>query len=236
MLLRVKELECYYGQSQALQNISLEVDEGEFICVLGANGAGKSTLLKTIAGLIKPRRGEIAYAGKRIDRMDAHLVVREGITYCPEDKKIFSQMSVYKNLYLGAWVHGRDMERIEQNLADVYELFPILKERSNQDAGTLSGGEQQMLVIGRSLMSNPTLLMLDEPSLGIAPLVVESIFEVIKEINKRKTTILLVEQNASVALNIASRGYIIETGSITMKGASQELLKDEKVKKAYLGL
>ena len=236
MLLQVRDLECYYGQSQALQNVSIEVDEGECICVLGANGAGKSTLLKTIAGLVKPRSGEITFFGKHIDRMDAHMVVREGITLCPEDKKIFPQMSVYKNLYLGGWVHGRDMERIESNLADIYELFPILKARSNQDAGTLSGGEQQMLVIGRSLMSNPRLLMLDEPSLGIAPLVVDSIFEVIKEINARKTTVLLVEQNASIGLDIAARGYIMETGGITMKGASQELLRNEKVKKAYLGL
>ncbi|MCJ7496276.1 MAG: ABC transporter ATP-binding protein, partial [Deltaproteobacteria bacterium] len=206
------------------------------ICVLGANGAGKSTLLKNIVGLVKPRRGTIEFAGKRIDQMSAHQIVREGVTLCPEDKKIFPQMSVLKNLLLGAWVHGRDNARIQKNRAEVFELFPILNDRQNQMAGTLSGGEQQMLVIGRSLMSNPKLLMLDEPSLGIAPIVVERIFEVIREINKRSTTILLVEQNASISLTTASRGYIMETGQITLTGLAKDLLADEKVKKAYLGL
>ncbi len=236
MLLRVEGISTYYGQSQALSDISLEVGEGEFICVLGANGAGKSTLLKTIAGLVKPRQGLIQFADRRIDNMEAHLIVREGITYCPEDKKIFPQMSVYKNLYLGGWVHGRNRERIETNLSDVFDLFPILKERINQNAGTLSGGEQQMLVIGRSLMSNPRLLMLDEPSLGIAPLMVARIFETIREIHRRSTTILLVEQNASVSLKSAERGYIMQSGRFIMEGAAETLLKNEKVKKAYLGL
>jgi branched-chain amino acid transport system ATP-binding protein len=236
MLLTVKNLDCYYGQSQALKEINIEVDEGECICILGANGSGKSTLLKTITGLVKPRRGEIWFAGKRIDEMPAYAIVREGITLCPEDKKIFPQMSVYKNLYLGAWVHGGKEEKIRANLGYVFELFPILKERQHQDAGTLSGGEQQMLVIGRSLMSNPRLLMLDEPSLGLAPMVVNSIFEVIREINARKTTVLIVEQNASMALKIAKRGYVIETGKITIAGTAEEMLKNEKVKKAYLGV
>lgn len=236
MLLKVKNLDCYYGQSQALKEVNIEVNEGECICILGANGTGKSTLLKTVAGLMKPRRGEILFAGKRIDELPAYAIVREGITLCPEDKKIFPQMSVYKNLCLGAWVHGGKEEKIKANLDQVYELFPILKERRDQDAGTLSGGEQQMLVIGRSLMSNPRLLMLDEPSLGLAPMVVNNIFETIKEINARKTTVLLVEQNASMALKIATRGYVIETGRITMEGTSEELLKNEKVKKAYLGI
>ena len=236
MLLRVDQVESFYGRSQTLHGVSLTVEEGELICVLGANGAGKSTLLKNIVGLVKPRRGTIEFAGKRIDQMSAHQIVREGVTLCPEDKKIFPQMSVLKNLLLGAWVHGRNNARIQKNRAEVFELFPILNDRQNQMAGTLSGGEQQMLVIGRSLMSNPKLLMLDEPSLGIAPIVVERIFEVIREINKRSTTILLVEQNASISLTTASRGYIMETGQITLTGLAKDLLADEKVKKAYLGL
>ena len=236
MLLKVNQLESFYGRSQTLYGISLTVNEGELICVLGANGAGKSTLLKNIAGLVKPRKGVIEFAGERIDQMSPYKIVREGITLCPEDKKIFPQMSVYKNLLLGAWVHGRDHAKIEKNLGNVFDLFPILQDRKDQMAGTLSGGEQQMLVIGRSLMSNPKLLMLDEPSLGIAPLVVDRIFEVIREINRRGTTILLVEQNASVSLATAQRGYILETGHITLEGASGDLMNDERVKKAYLGL
>jgi len=236
MLLRVEQVESFYGRSQILHGVSLSIQEGEFVCILGANGAGKTTLLKTIAGLVKPRKGAIEFTGRRIDQLSVHQVVREGITLCPEDRKIFPQMSVYKNLHLGAWVHGGDQGRIEKNLAEAFGLFPILKERQNQMAGTLSGGEQQMLVIGRSLMSNPKLLMLDEPSLGIAPLVVERIFEVIREINKRGTTVLLVEQNASISLTTAVRGYIMETGRIILAGAAKDLLEDEKVKKAYLGL
>jgi branched-chain amino acid transport system ATP-binding protein len=236
MLLNVIQIESFYGRSQTLHQVSIDVDQGELICVLGANGAGKSTLLKNVAGLVRPRQGTIEFSGKRIDAMPAHQIVREGITLCPEDKKLFPQMSVFKNLTLGAWVHGRNSGLIEKNMAEAFDLFPILKERQNQLAGTLSGGEQQMLVIGRSLMSNPKLLMLDEPSLGIAPLVVERIFEVIQEINKRGTTILLVEQNASISLTIAKRGYILETGRMILAGAAQGLLQDEKVKKAYLGL
>jgi branched-chain amino acid transport system ATP-binding protein len=236
MLLRVDRVESFYGRSQTLHQVSLNVEEGELICVLGANGAGKSTLLKNIAGLVNPRRGGIEFSGRRIEAMSAYQIVREGITLCPEDKKLFPQMSVVKNLLLGAWVHGREYPKIQKNMAEAFELFPILRERQNQMAGTLSGGEQQMLVIGRSLMSNPKLLMLDEPSLGIAPLVVERIFEVIREINQRGTTILLVEQNASVSLTVAGRGYIMETGRIILEGAAKTLLEDEKVKKAYLGL
>jgi branched-chain amino acid transport system ATP-binding protein len=236
MLLHVDRIESYYGRSQTLHGVSLGIEEGEFICVLGANGAGKTTLLKNIAGLVKPRKGTIEFSGRRIDHMNAHQVVREGITLCPEDRKIFPQMSVYKNLLLGGWVYGGDRSKIENNMDQAFELFPILKERRPQLAGTLSGGEQQMLVIGRSLMSNPKLLMLDEPSLGLAPLVVERIFEIIKEIHQRGTTILLVEQNASISLTTADRGYIMETGQITLAGRAKDLLQDEKVKKAYLGL
>ena len=236
MLLRVYQIESFYGRSQTLHGVSLTVEEKELICVLGANGAGKSTLLKNIVGLVKPRKGTVEFAGRRIEQMSAHQIVREGVTLCPEDKKIFPQMSVLKNLLLGAWVHGRDYPRIQKNMAEVFELFPILNDRKNQTAGTLSGGEQQMLVIGRSLMSNPKLLMLDEPSLGIAPLVVERIFEVIREINRWGTTILLVEQNASISLTTAGRGYIMETGRIVLSGSASTLLQDEKVKKAYLGI
>jgi branched-chain amino acid transport system ATP-binding protein len=236
MLLHVNQLDSYYGRSQTLHGVSLTVEEGELVCVLGANGAGKSTLLKNIIGLVKPRQGSIEFSGRRIEQMAAFQIVREGVTLCPEDKKIFSQMSVLKNLLLGAWVHGSDHSRIQKNLNDVFELFPILNDRQSQMAGTLSGGEQQMMVIGRSLMSNPKLLMLDEPSLGIAPLVVARIFEVIREINRRGTTILLVEQNASISLKTASRGYILETGQVILEGKAGDLLQDEKVKKAYLGL
>ena len=236
MLLRVDRVDSFYGRSQTLHAVSLSVEEKELICVLGANGAGKSTLLKNIVGLIKPRKGTVEFAGRRIEQMAAHQIVREGVTLCPEDKKIFPQMSVLKNILLGAWVHGRDNLRIRKNMAEVFELFPFLNERKNQMAGTLSGGEQQMLVIGRSLMSNPKLLMLDEPSLGIAPLMVERIFGVIREINRRGTAILLVEQNASISLTTAGRGYIMETGRIVLSGPASTLLKDEKVKKAYLGI
>jgi branched-chain amino acid transport system ATP-binding protein len=236
MLLHIDQLESFYGRSQSLYGVSLTIEEGELVCVLGANGAGKSTLLKNIAGLVKPRQGSIEFAGRRIEQMPAYRIVREGVTLCPEDKKIFPHMSVLKNLMLGAWVHGQNHSRIHKNMEEVYDLFPILKDREKQMAGTLSGGEQQMLVIGRSLMSNPKLLMLDEPSLGIAPMVVARIFEVIREINRRGTTILLVEQNASVSLATASRGYILETGQIVLSGKAGDLLQDEKVKKAYLGL
>ena len=236
MLLQVNQLNSYYGRSQTLHGVSLTVEEGELVCVLGANGAGKSTLLKNIIGLVKPRQGSIEFSGRRIEQMAAFQIVREGVTLCPEDKKIFPQMSVLKNLLLGAWVHGSDHSRIQKNINDVFELFPILNDRQSQMAGTLSGGEQQMMVIGRSLMSNPKLLMLDEPSLGIAPLVVARIFEVIREINRRGTTILLIEQNASISLKTATRGYILETGQVILEGKARDLLQDEKVKKAYLGL
>ncbi len=236
MLLRVEQVESFYGRSQILHGVSLKIQEGEFVCVLGANGAGKSTLLKNIAGLVKPRRGIIEFKGRRIDPLPPHRVVREGVTLCPEDRKIFPHMSVLKNLLMGAWIHGGNEEKTRKNLSLAYDLFPILQDRQNQMAGTLSGGEQQMLVIGRSLMSSPQLLMLDEPSLGLAPLIVERIFEVIREIHHRSATILLVEQNASISLTSAARGYIMETGRITLSGTAADLQRNEKVKKAYLGL
>ena len=204
--------------------------------MLGANGAGKTTLLKTITGLVKPRTGTIEFAGSRLDTMPPHEIVRQGVTLCPEDRKIFPEMSVLNNLLLGAWVHGTDRKRIEKNLAEAFELFPILEDRKDQMAGTMSGGEQQMLVIGRSLMSNPKLLMLDEPSLGVAPMIVKRLFQTLQEIHRRGTTILLVEQNASISLTTAQRGYILENGRIILEGPCTMLRENEKVKKAYLGI
>ncbi len=236
MFLRVNQLYSCYGRSEILHGVSLDVAEGELICVLGANGAGKTTLLKSIIGLAPPKSGTIEFQGSRIDHLSPHKIVRLGITLCPEDKKLFPRMSVRKNLELGAWLHNGDRDIIDRNLEAVFAHFPILKERVKQDAGTLSGGEQEMLVIGRSLMSNPKMLILDEPSLGIAPIVVERILEVVSNINRAGTTVLLVEQNASASLAIAGRGYVIETGRIILQGPSAALLADEKVKKAYLGL
>ena len=236
MLLRVLDIETYYGSSQALKGISLEVKKGKLISILGANGAGKTTLLRTICGLIAPRRGTIEFEGRRIDRLEAEEIVRLGISHCPEGRKLFPQMTVFKNLLLGAYVRGNDRQGVQATMEEVFELFPVLKERHQQMAGTLSGGEQQMLVISRGLMSKPKLLMLDEPSLGIAPLLLDRIYAVIKDINRRGMTMLLVEQNAGVALSIAHQGYILETGEIVLAGEAHQLLNEEKVKQAYLGV
>ncbi len=236
MLLRILDIETYYGSSQALKGISLEVKKGELISILGANGAGKTTLLRTISGLIAPRRGTIEFEGRRIDRLEAEEIVRLGISHCPEGRKLFPQMTVFKNLLLGAYVLGNDRQGVQATMEEVFELFPVLKKRHQQMAGTLSGGEQQMLVISRGLMSKPKLLMLDEPSLGIAPLLLDRIYAVIKDINRRGMTMLLVEQNAGVALSIAHHGYILETGEIVLAGEAHQLLNEEKVKQAYLGL
>ena len=236
MLLKVQGIETYYGSAQALKGVSLKVEEGELISILGANGAGKTTLLRTISGLIEPKRGTIEFEGRRIDRLGAEEIVRLGVSHCPEGRKLFPQMTVYKNLLLGAYVRKADQPGIRQTMEEIFSLFPVLKDRQEQLAGTLSGGEQQMLVISRGLMSRPKLLMLDEPSLGIAPLLVARIFEVIKDINQRGMTILLVEQNAAVALNIARHGYVLETGEIVLSGGARELLQEEKVREAYLGV
>jgi branched-chain amino acid transport system ATP-binding protein len=235
MLLRVHEIETYYGRAQALKGISMEVTPGELNTILGANGAGKTTLLRTISGLLPPRKGSVEFEGKRIEHLNPESIVRLGLSHCPEGRKLFPQMTVFKNLILGAYVRREDKKGIEETIEKVFDLFSILQERKEQLAGTLSGGEQQMLAIGRALMSSPKLLMLDEPSLGIAPLLVARIFEVIKEINRGGTTILLVEQNAAVALNIADSGYVMETGEIVLAGKAQQLLNEEKVKQAYLG-
>ncbi len=236
MLLEVQNIETYYGRAQALKGVSLRVKKGELISILGANGAGKTTLLRTISGLIEPKRGTIEFEGKRIDRQGAENIVRLGISHCPEGRKLFPQMTVYKNLLLGAYVRKTDQGGIRETLEEIFTLFPLLQDRREQLAGTLSGGEQQMLVISRGLMSRPKLLMLDEPSLGIAPLLVARIFEVLKDINQRGTSMLLVEQNAAIALNVAHHGYVLETGEIALSGEARQLLNEEKVKQAYLGV
>jgi len=236
MLLKVEDIETFYGSAQALKGVSLAVHKGELIAILGANGAGKTTLLRTISGLNESRKGTIEFDRKKIDRMSPEEIVRLGISLCPEGRKLFPQMTVLKNLTLGAYVCRGNRQGIKDKMEEVFGLFRILRERQQQQAGTLSGGEQQMLVIGRALMSKPQLLMLDEPSLGIAPLLVARIFEAIKDINQRGTAILLVEQNAAAALEIADRGYVLETGEISLSGEAKGLLNEEKVRQAYLGL
>jgi branched-chain amino acid transport system ATP-binding protein len=231
-MLQLHDVHVRYGAVGALKGIDLEINEGEIVTLLGANGAGKTTTLRTISGLLRPWQGEVHFEGERIDGAAAHDVVSVGIGHVPEGRRVFPRMSVIENLQMGAYRFGRadkaDMER-------VFHLFPRLKERRTQDGGTLSGGEQQMLAIGRAMMGRPRLLLLDEPSMGLAPLIVEQIFEIIKEINSQGTTILLVEQNASQALSIAQRGYVLETGEIVMTDDAAKLLVDPRVREAYLG-
>lgn len=216
--------------------MSLRVAEGEFVTLLGSNGAGKTTLLRTIAGVIKPARGIIRFREKEIQGLPPHRIVQLGVSLCPEGRQLFPQLSVEKNLVLGAYTRRKDKNSIKESLREVYELFPILAERSRQPAGTLSGGQQQMLAIARALMSKPKLLLLDEPSMGLAPMIVRKIMmEVLREIHKRGTTLLLSEQNANMALMISERAYVMESGKIAFEGPSQELLRDEKVKRAYIG-
>ncbi len=235
MLLNLEGVHTFYGNFPALRGVTLHIEKGEIVTLLGSNGAGKTTLLKTISGILRSRSGVITLEGKKIEKLHSNDIVRLGISQCPEGRKLFPEMSVLKNLRLGAYVRRQDKKGIEKSLAEVFQLFPILSQRSKQLAGTLSGGEQQMLAMGRAVMSNPMLLLLDEPSLGLAPLVVRALFETIQDINQRQTTIFLVEQNASQALHTAHRGYVMETGKIVLTGPSQALLNDEKVKHAYLG-
>jgi len=235
MLLKVDGINTFYGSFRALRDVSLEVDSGEVVTVLGANGAGKSTLLRTISGLIRSQIGRIVFDGHQIDQLNPDAIVKLGISQCPEGKLLFPEMPVYKNLELGAYVRRKDRRLVEKMRQEVYELFPILREREKQLAGTLSGGEQQMLAIGRALMSDPRLIMLDEPSLGLAPLVVSNIMDVIVRIKQRGTTGLLVEQNAAESLRIADRGYVMETGNVTIADTRENLMRNEKVKQAYLG-
>ena len=233
-MLELSGVKASYGPIKALKGISLAVKKGEIVTLLGANGAGKSTTLMTISGVNRVAGGEIRYKGERIDGLPAHEIVFKGLSQVPEGRRIFSRLSVRENLDMGAFTL-KDKAAISKNLDEVYELFPVLKERASQQGGTLSGGEQQMLAIGRALMSSPELLLLDEPSLGLAPIIVTKIFKIIKDINERGVTVLLVEQNAKAALKLAHRAYVLETGTITLEGPAHELLENEQVKKAYLG-
>ncbi|MBR2518641.1 MAG: ABC transporter ATP-binding protein [Selenomonadaceae bacterium] len=233
-MLEVKDINVYYGAIHAIKGISLSVEEGEIVTLIGANGAGKSTTLRTISGLLKPKTGAINFLGKNIAGMPAHKIVREGISQVPEGRRIFAEMTVLENLELGAFTRN-DKDEIKKDLEMVFGRFPRLKERITQLAGTLSGGEQQMLAMGRALMSRPKLLLLDEPSMGLAPLLIREIFSIIVDINKTGTTVLLVEQNANMALSIANRAYVLETGRITLSGDAKELAASEDVRKAYLG-
>lgn len=234
-LLELRNVHTYYGHVHALKGISLTVEEGEIVTLIGANGAGKTTTLRTISGLERPRQGQVIFEGREINHVPAHEIVYLGISQAPEGRKIFSTLTVQENLNMGAYSLGNDKEAIEENRRRVFKLFPRLEERKHQVAGTLSGGEQQMLAIGRALMARPKLLMLDEPSLGLAPMLVKAIFQTIREINEQGVTILLVEQNARAALRLADKGYVLETGRIVLSGSAQELMRDERVRKAYLG-
>lgn len=233
-MLKVEAIDVFYGNIHALKGVSLEVNKGEIVTLIGANGAGKTTLLKTISGLLKPKSGDIVYEGASIAGKAAQTIVKHGISHVPEGRRVFANMTVEENLELGAFLR-KDKDGIQQDFAKVFQLFPRLEERRKQLAGTLSGGEQQMLAIGRALMARPTLLLLDEPSMGLAPLLVKTIFRIIQEINESGTTILLVEQNAHMALSIADRAYVIESGRVVLSGAASELQASEQVKQAYLG-
>jgi len=233
-LLEVENIHSYYGHIHALRGVSLTVEEGEIVTLVGSNGAGKTTTLRSIHGVLPPREGRIVFRGEEIQGAPAHSMIEKGISQSPEGRKIFHRMTVLENLEMGAY-HRNDRIEIQEDMTRVFDLFPRLKERVKQEAGTMSGGEQQMLAIGRSLMGRPKLLLLDEPSMGLAPVLVERIFQVIEEINKQGTTILLVEQNANVALEIATRGYVLETGSIVNAAPAEKLREDPKVREAYLG-
>jgi branched-chain amino acid transport system ATP-binding protein len=232
-MLVLDDVHSYYGNIHALQGVTIEVGHGEIVTLIGANGAGKTTTLKTISGLLPPREGSVTFEGKDISRRQAHLLVKDGIGHAPEGRRIFSRLTVIENLQMGAFT--RDLKTIGPDVERVFTLFPRLRERTHQQGGTLSGGEQQMLAIGRALMSEPRLLLLDEPSLGLAPILVQQVFETIKEINEQGTTILLVEQNALQALTIAHRGYVLQTGSVVLSGKADDLRQNETVRKAYLG-
>ena len=233
-MLKVKNLSVHYGMIQAIKDISFEVNEGEIVTLIGANGAGKSTILRTISGLVKPSSGEIEYLGKPIHNVATRKIVEQGIAQVPEGRHVFKGLTVQENLDLGSFTR-KDKQNLAGDLEAVFERFPILRERKNQDAATLSGGEQQMLAMGRALMTKPKLLLLDEPSMGLAPIFIKEIFHIIQDIQKQGTTILLIEQNANVALKIANRGYVLETGNIVLTGTGEELLTSDEVQKAYLG-
>ena len=233
-MLEVKNLEVYYGVIQAIKGISFEVNEGEVIALIGANGAGKTTTLQTITGMLQPKAGEIIFEGKDISKIPGHKIVSMGMAHVPEGRRVFAELSVYENLKLGAYTR-KDKKEIEETLARVYKSFPRLEERKNQLAGTLSGGEQQMLAMGRALMSKPKIILMDEPSMGLSPILVEEIFHIIREISASGTTVLLVEQNAKKALAIADRAYVLETGNIVLSGDAKEMMNIDSIKMAYLG-
>ena len=233
-MLEVKGLQVYYGVIQALKDVSFEVNQGEVIALIGANGAGKTTTLHTVTGLLPSKAGSIMFEGVDITKMPAHKIVEMGIAHVPEGRRVFSQLSVYENLIMGAYTR-KDKKEIAENLEKVYQRFPRLRERKTQRAGTLSGGEQQMLAMGRALMSNPKMIVMDEPSMGLSPIFVNEIFNIIQEVSASGTTVLLVEQNAKKALSIADRAYVLETGNIALEGDAKILMNDDSIKKAYLG-
>ncbi|MCI8490934.1 MAG: ABC transporter ATP-binding protein [Lachnospiraceae bacterium] len=233
-MLEIKDIEVYYGMIQAIKGISFEVNEGEVIALIGANGAGKTTILHTITGLLSPSAGSVIFEGKDITKVPAHKIVSLGMAHVPEGRRVFADLTVYENLKMGAYTR-KDKNEIEQTLEHVYKRFPRLEERKNQLAGTLSGGEQQMLAMGRALMSHPKIIVMDEPSMGLSPILVNQIFDIIEEVSKGGTTVLLVEQNAKKALSIADRAYVLETGNIVLEGNAKELISDDSIRKAYLG-
>ena len=233
-MLEVKDLQVYYGMIQAIKGISFEVNQGEVIALIGANGAGKTTILHTVTGLIAPKKGSILFEGQDITKVPAHKIVSMGLAHVPEGRRVFAQLSVYDNLKMGAYTR-KDKNEIEESLEMVYKRFPRLEERKNQMAGTLSGGEQQMLAMGRALMSKPKIILMDEPSMGLSPIFVNEIFDIIQEVSASGTTVLLVEQNAKKALSIADRAYVLETGNIALEGDAKVLMNDDSIKKAYLG-
>ncbi len=233
-MLEIKDIEVYYGMIQAIKGISFEVNEGEVIALIGANGAGKTTILHTITGLLFPKKGSVIFEGKDITKIPAHKIVSLGMAHVPEGRRVFAELSVYENLKMGAYTR-KDKGEIAQTLEMVYKRFPRLQERKNQLAGTLSGGEQQMLAMGRALMSHPKIIVMDEPSMGLAPILVNEIFDIIQEVSAGGTTVLLVEQNAKKALSIADRAYVLETGTIVLEGEAGKLMDDDSIKKAYLG-
>ena len=233
-MLEVKDVEVFYGVIQAIKGISFEVNEGEVIALIGANGAGKTTTLHTITGLLQPKKGSIMFEGKDITKVPAHKIVSLGMAHVPEGRRVFGELTVYENLKMGAYTR-KDKAEIQETLEMVYKRFPRLEERKNQLAGTLSGGEQQMLAMGRALMSHPKIIVMDEPSMGLSPIFVNEIFKIIQDVSKSGTTVLLVEQNAKKALSIADRAYVLETGKIVLEGDAKELMNNDSIKKAYLG-
>jgi branched-chain amino acid transport system ATP-binding protein len=236
MLLTVNQIHVHYGRVKVLDGISMGVGQGELVTLLGPNGAGKSTLVKTLSGLLRPQNGTIEFYGHRIDEMEADAITRLGLSHCPEGRSLFIDLTVADNLNLGAYFFKKDGNKVKNRLERIYELFPILRERAKQKAGTLSGGQQQMLAIGRALMAEPKLLILDEPSLGLAPLIIDRLFETVKTINEEGITILLVEQNAVKSLEIADRGYVLESGKVVLSGSKSELYDNEDVRRVYLGI